>query len=185
MLSRTVYGPVTVGVPVTMPVAAAMDKPVGRPVADHVRVAPGAVPDAVGTSGVMAVPCSLERAPGLVTVTGLVMTQMKLVDPLAPVPSEAVSVTVYEPAVVGEPVMVPLSEPIDRPAGRPVADHVTGVPAEESVALLAKAVMAAPARADWPPGLVTVMAFACGARSRSRRPPSRRRPRGWSRRPGW
>ena len=92
-------------------------------------VAPVVVSDAAATSEAMAVPWSFERAPGLVTVTGLVMTQVKLVDPVAPVPSEAVNVTVYDPAELGEPVMVPLSVSMDRPAGRPAADHVTGVPA--------------------------------------------------------
>ena len=37
--------------------------------------------------------------------------------------SVAVTVTRYVPAVVGVPVMEPVDELIDRPGGKPVADH--------------------------------------------------------------
>jgi hypothetical protein len=52
---------------------------------------------------------------------GGVMVQVKVADPKAPVLSVAVTVTVEVAAVVGVPVISPVEELIDRPAGRPVA----------------------------------------------------------------
>ncbi len=49
------------------------------------------------------------------------IVQVKLAEPLAPVVSVAVTVTLEVPAVVGVPEMRPVEELIDRPAGRPVA----------------------------------------------------------------
>ena len=46
---------------------------------------------------------------------------MKDADPVAPVVSFAVTVTLLVPAVVGVPEIRPVEELIDRPAGRPVA----------------------------------------------------------------
>ena len=59
--------------------------------------------------------------------------------------------------VVGVPVMSP-AELMDRPVGRPRADQVMVVPADESVAVLARAVMAEPDGLDWLPGLATATA---------------------------
>ena len=47
--------------------------------------------------------------------------QVKAAVPLAPVPSVTVTVTLELPAVVGVPVIAPVVELIDRPAGRPAA----------------------------------------------------------------
>jgi len=44
------------------------------------------------------------------------------------VPSEAVTVTVYVPAVVGVPPIAPVLVVKVRPGGRPVAENVTGAP---------------------------------------------------------
>ena len=58
-------------------------------------------------------------APGAATRARI--TQVKLALPLAEVPSVAVTVTVELPAVLGVPVISPVTEMITRPAGRPVA----------------------------------------------------------------
>jgi hypothetical protein len=50
------------------------------------------------------------------------IVQAKLADPEAPVPSVAVTVTLYVPAVVGVPEIRPVDELIDRPGGRPLAE---------------------------------------------------------------
>ncbi len=57
--------------------------------------------------------------------------------------------------MVGVPVMVPVAELTDRPAGRPLADQVKLAPAWVSVALLARAVMAVPETLARVPGLAT------------------------------
>ena len=49
------------------------------------------------------------------------MVQVKDADPVAPVVSFAVTVTLFVAAVVGVPVIRPVLELIDRPAGRPAA----------------------------------------------------------------
>ena len=51
-----------------------------------------------------------------------VMVQVNVAEPLAPVPSVAVTVTVELPAVVGVPEIRPLLL-IDSPAGRPLASR--------------------------------------------------------------
>ena len=56
--------------------------------------------------------------------------------------------------MVGVPVMVPVVESMDKPAGSPPADHVKlAAPTSLSVALIWTAVMAVPATLDWLPGL--------------------------------
>src|SRR6516164_1726853 len=52
---------------------------------------------------------------------GALIVQVKVADPEAPVLSVAVTVTVEAPGVVGLPVISPVEELIERPAGRPVA----------------------------------------------------------------
>src|ERR1700677_1080574 len=49
------------------------------------------------------------------------IVQVKEADPVAPVVSLAVTVTLFAAAVVGVPVISPVVELIDRPAGSPVA----------------------------------------------------------------
>ena len=49
------------------------------------------------------------------------MVQVKLADPLAPVVSVAVTVTLEVPAVVGVPEIRPVDVLMDSPAGRPLA----------------------------------------------------------------
>jgi hypothetical protein len=59
-------------------------------------------------------------------------------------------------AVVGVPVMAPLVELMDRPAGRPVAEKLTVLPPVVSWgALMVRVLMALPDTFDWVPGLVT------------------------------
>ena len=69
----------------TRPVAASMDRPVGRPVADHEAMpADDDESVAVAAIGLIAVPETSERAPTLVTDTGPVTVQVKLAAPMAP-----------------------------------------------------------------------------------------------------
>ena len=51
----------------------------------------------------------------------VVIVQVKLADPEAPVVSLAVTVTLEVPAVVGVPEIRPVEELMDSPAGSPVA----------------------------------------------------------------
>src|ERR1700677_56911 len=105
----------------------------------------------------MADPETLAWLPGLVTVTVLVMVQLNEALPVEPALSVAVTVGVYEPAVVGVPVMAPVEELIESPVGSPVADHEVMVATDdESVAESDRPLMAEPDRSDWLPGLVTV-----------------------------
>ena len=73
--------PGVVGVPVTAPVAALIDRPAGRPVADQVRVAPDWVSEALFESEVMAEPVTEDWAPGFVTETVFVVVHVKFVVP--------------------------------------------------------------------------------------------------------
>jgi Rieske Fe-S protein len=85
------------------------------------------------------------------------MVQVKVADPVAPALSWAVTVTEQAHAVVGVPVIEPVVELMDRPAGRPVADHETMVAVDdESVAELVSVLMAEPDTWVWAPGFVTV-----------------------------
>ena len=89
------------------------------------------------------------------TVTVLAMVHENEVDPAYVAPSVAVTVTEETPGVVGVPVMDPVEELIDRPAGRPEALQVRVAPDWESVAALVKVEMAEPEALDLAPGLVT------------------------------
>ena len=75
------------------PVVELMARPVGRPVAAQVRVAPDWVSVADGVRVVMAEPDTLDLAPGLVTETVLVMVQANAVELAKLAPSVAVIVT--------------------------------------------------------------------------------------------
>ena len=75
--------------------------------------------------GVIADPVTVDLAPGLATDTVLVTVQLKVADPLKPAPSVAFTVTEHVHGVVGVPVIEPVEELIDRPAGSPVADQVS------------------------------------------------------------
>ena len=89
----TLEVPEVVGVPVMAPVAPLSVSPVGRPVADQVRVAPVWVSVASKESVVIAVPLGELWAPGLVTATAPTTVQLKLAEPELPEPSVAVRVT--------------------------------------------------------------------------------------------
>src|SRR5215469_16810805 len=84
----------------------------------------------------------------------LLIVQVKLAEPCAPVVSVAVTVTLEVAAVVGVPEISP-EELIDRPAGRPLAVKVSVWPDAESLALICR-LTAVPTVPDWLPGLVTV-----------------------------
>ena len=103
----------------------------------------------------MAVPVTLFCVPGLVTVTVLVMFQVKVVLWASVWVSVAVTVTEQAQAVVGVPLMTP-EELMLRPAGRPVAPNVTELPPVVSWgALMVRLEMAVPDVFVWVPGLVT------------------------------
>ena len=119
MVTEQVQG--AVGVPVIDPVELLIDRPVGSPVADQVRVAPDWESVAELETAVIAVPVTAALLPGLATVTVLVTFQVK--DAVAVRAWESVAVTVTEQAhgVVGVPLTTPPLE-IESPAGRPVAE---------------------------------------------------------------
>ena len=71
--------------------------------------------EALMGNAVMAVPEPLAWSPGLVTVTVLVMVQLKVALPVAPALSVTVMVTGEVPPVVGVPEITPLDGSIDRP----------------------------------------------------------------------
>lgn len=72
----------------------------------------------------MAVPVTPLWLPGLVMATVELMDHEKVVPPLKPAPSVAVTVTVNTPEVDGVPVIDPVVELMLRPVGRPVAVQV-------------------------------------------------------------
>jgi hypothetical protein len=82
------------------------------------------------------------------------IVQLKVALPDAFVLSFAVTVLLYEPAVVGVPEIRPLDALIDKPAGRPVADHVSARP-PESLPDICR-LFAVPTVPVWLPGFVTV-----------------------------
>ena len=57
--------------------------------------------------------------------------------------------------MVGAPVMMPLAELIDSPAGNPKAAYVRAAVGDESEATIGRGVMAVPEVSDWVPGVVT------------------------------
>src|SRR5215472_654800 len=73
----------------------------------------------------------------------------------APAPSLAVTVTVLVPGAVGVPVIAPVPDEIEVPAGSPVAEYARVCPVLESLALTGTDT-AAPARPSCGPGLVIV-----------------------------
>lgn len=151
----TEFDPGVVGVPVMVPVEELMVRPAGRPVAVHETVAVDDESWAELLSGVMAEPVTLDWLPGLVTVTVLVMFQVKVVLALNACESVAVTVTEQAHAVVGVPLITP-AELMLRPAGRPVAPNVTELPPVVSCgAVMVRLEMAVPDVLLWVPGLVT------------------------------
>ena len=87
----------------------------------------------------------------------LEIVQVNEAEPLKPALSVALTVTEHVQAVVGVPVMAPLLELMDSPAGSPVAVHEEIVAVDdESWAELDSVEMAVPDRFDCAPGLVTV-----------------------------
>ena len=112
----------------------------------------------VGVSELMAEPETLDLAPGLVTVTVLVMVQVKLTELACDWLSVAVMVTAQAHAVVGVPLITPAEE-MTMPTGRPVADQVKVAVDDVSVAVAVMLVIAVPDTFDLAvvPGLVTAM----------------------------
>jgi hypothetical protein len=122
-VTATELVPAVVGVPVMPPVEESMERPAGSPVAEYEMVAVDEVSVAPVATEVMADPDTSVWLETLFEVTVLVMVQVKVANPKNPwgALSVAVTVTEQEHAVVGVPVMWPLLELIDSPAGRPVA----------------------------------------------------------------
>jgi len=109
---------------VTAPVEALIDRPVGSPEAVQVKVWPDWV-SVAELEAEAAEPEALDLAEMPVTLTVLVMVQANEVDAANPAPSVSVTVTEDVPGVVGVPLIVPVEELMDRPAGRPTADQVS------------------------------------------------------------
>ena len=110
--------PVVVGVPLMTPEEAFMERPVGRPVAEKVRVP--VPPLAVTVYGVNSRFWS--QAEGGIAEVKMGAGMMLMVSILEAVPA-AVSVTlkvteVGLPAVVGVPLMIPVEAARDKPVGR-------------------------------------------------------------------
>ena len=140
------------GVPVIAPVDELRDRPVGRPVCVQVKLV-SAVDEsvAVGVSVEIAVDL-LDRWLAMeVTVTVLVTFQVNVVELLyaAVALSVAFTVTEHAHAVVGVPVMAPVPELMESPAGRPVADQLMVAVDEVSVATGVRVEIAAPETLDW------------------------------------
>src|ERR1035437_7596528 len=122
-----VAGPATVGVPVMAPQEESINNPAGSPVAVHTN---GVAPPVAATGPLYATPTKpfgseavvITRAASIVTENGLVT--LKCVGLVA---SVTVTLIVAGPATVGVPVMAPLEESINNPAGSPVAVHTNGV----------------------------------------------------------
>ena len=96
-----------------------------------------------GVSELTAEPETLDLAPGLVTVTVLVMVQVKLTELACDWLSVAVMVTAQAHAVVGVPLITPADE-MTMPTGRPVADQVKVAVVDVSVAVAVIGVMRVP-----------------------------------------
>jgi hypothetical protein len=75
------------------PVAVSSESPLGSPVTDQVKVAPGWVSVALSARAEMAVPETLDLLPGLATDTAPDTVQVKSAAPIAPRLSVAVRVT--------------------------------------------------------------------------------------------
>ena len=135
--------PGVVGVPLTTPVEALIDRPAGRPEAVQVSVAVDEVSVAAGVKEA-ADPVALALVPGLVTTTVLVMVQVNETELETLALSVAVMVTEKAPAVVGVPLMTPVEELMDRPVGRPEALQVSVATDEVSVAVAVTGLMAVP-----------------------------------------
>jgi len=136
-----------------------MVSPGGRvPVSLKLRDVPAPVSVALTVSAVIPVPETLLWLGGAVTFTALATVQLKVADPVAPVLSWAVSVTVYaDPTgdpVVGVPEMVPFEVLKDNPGGRPDSDHEVIVPPTDE-ALGTRLVIPDPEVELWGPGLTT------------------------------
>jgi hypothetical protein len=153
--TMTMEVPDTVGVPLMTPVDPFMAKPVGSWTADQVNVEPGAESVAVSGNGVMATfTCEVWR-PGVGIVTLFSMIQVKVAEPLGLDGSEAVTVTVYVPLVVGVPLMTPVDEPINSPGGRVDDDQVIAGGWVGSVAVMVSGLIDMPLKLLWGPGLCT------------------------------
>ncbi len=111
-----------VGVPVMVPVLESIDRPGGSvPPSPMSTVAVDEVSDTATVSGVMALPETFDWFPGLVAETWLVTAQVNETWAEKLLLSVTVTVTGSDPAVVGVPVMAPVPELMERPAGNPVA----------------------------------------------------------------
>ena len=109
--------PVAVGVPLMIPEEAFMESPVGRPVAEKVRVP--VPPLAVTVYGVNAIFLSqAEGGAGEVIPGPAIILRVSILESFPPAVS--ITLTVREvgpPAVVGVPLMMPVDAARDKPVG--------------------------------------------------------------------
>ena len=110
-------------VPVIKPVELLIVKPAGNPLADQVATAP---PVLVGGSNETVSPCKYVRDDvNEKSGTGKTIVKLKVTESLAPLGFVALIVTSREVAsVVGTPVISPVVELIERPAGNVPAETV-------------------------------------------------------------
>ena len=85
----------------------------------------------------------------------MVTVQANEVEPANEAPSVAVMVTEHAHEDVGVPVMDPVEELIESPAGRPTALQVSVAPTWESLPLLVRVAIADPVTLDWADFAVT------------------------------
>ena len=112
--------------PVMAPVVALIPSPGGSPAADHVY---GVVPPVALTDAAYARPTNPEGSEAVVMFTDPTIVMLRLavlVTATGNVESETVTITVFEAAPVGVPLIAP--DPGFRlsPSGRPCAAHVCG-----------------------------------------------------------
>ena len=110
--------PVAVGVPLMIPEEAFMESPVGRPVAEKVRVP--VPPLAVTVYGVNSrFRSQAEGGAGEVKPGAAIMLRVSILEAVPPAVSVTLKVIeVGPPAVVGIPLMMPVEAPRDKPVGR-------------------------------------------------------------------
>src|SRR5579885_646803 len=124
MVTLPLLGPA--GVPVMAPVEGLIESPPGRPVADQVYGGVPPVAASVALYGWPAVPVGSS----VVVMGGGAMFRARLtvaVSAVGVVESVTLIVTFPLLPAVGVPVMAPDEALIERPAGKPVADHEYGV----------------------------------------------------------
>ena len=147
-----------VGTPEMRPVDVLIDRPAGRPVADHTS---GRRPPVTVRVCETAVSVWLVLVAGTGMASGWATVHVKLTSSVRPSRSRTSTMTEYEPGAVKLPVMRPVSDARLRPVGRPVADQTRGSVPPETRSLM---LTTSPTYPDWFP----TAAIVGGGRFRSK-----------------